>query len=135
MGLFNVHPRHNVRVNTLSPGNIWTPLWEAGVKSLPDAQKQIDAGKILKCSAGDVLCVQLHLTRTHAQFLRDILTFLGADAQLLGRFGTIFEAGEACLFLAAEATFTTGSNLPLTGGAELNYGMKNRQNKSNTNIF
>jgi len=94
--------KYNVRVNTLSPGNIWTPLWEAGVKNLPDAQKQIDAG---------------------------------AEAQLLGRFGTIHEAGEACLFLAAEATFTTGTNLPLTGGAELNYGMKNRQNKSDTNIF
>ena len=35
-----------MRVNTLSPGNIWTPLWEAGVQSMPDPQQQIDAGAI-----------------------------------------------------------------------------------------
>lgn len=94
--------KHNVRVNTLSPGNIWTPLWEAGVQSMPDPQGQIDAG---------------------------------ADAQLLGRFGTILEAGEACLFLAAEATFTTGANFPLTGGAELNYASKSRQKGNDDTIF
>ena len=59
----------------------------------------------------------------------------GAEAQLLGRFGTIHEAGEAALFLAAEATFTTGTNLNLTGGAELNMGMKSRQKGSNYTIF
>jgi len=94
--------KHNVRVNTVSPGNIWTPLWEAGVQSMPDPQKQIDSG---------------------------------AEAQLIGRFGTIFEAGEACLFLASEATFTTGANLPLTGGAELNYASKSRQKGSDDTIF
>jgi len=49
----------------------------------------------------------------------------GRDAQLLGRFGTIREAGLMCLFLAADATFCTGIDVPLSGGAELNYGNKN----------
>ena len=47
--------------------------------------------------------------------------------QLLGRMGTIEESGELCLFLAAEGTFLTGIDIPLSGGAELNYGFKNRQ--------
>ena len=46
--------------------------------------------------------------------------------QLLGRFGTIEEAGQLCLFLAAEGTFCTGIDIPLSGGAELNYGKKTR---------
>lgn len=94
--------RNNVRVNTISPGNVWTPLWEAGVQSMPDPEKQIQSG---------------------------------AEAQLLGRFGTIIEAGEACLFLAAEATFNTGMNLPMTGGAELNYGKKTRVEGRGDTIF
>ena len=47
--------------------------------------------------------------------------------QLLGRFGTMEEAGQLCLFLAAEGTFCTGLDINLSGGAELDYGMKNRQ--------
>jgi len=31
-----------------------------------------------------------------------------------------------CLFLAAEATFSTGCDFLATDGAELGYGMKNR---------
>ncbi|XP_041367239.1 17-beta-hydroxysteroid dehydrogenase 14-like [Gigantopelta aegis] len=54
----------------------------------------------------------------------------GADAQLIGRFGTIEECGEACLFLAAEGTFCTGIDLNLSGGAELNYGLKNMRKRS-----
>jgi len=53
----------------------------------------------------------------------------GADAQLLGRYGTIEEAGEAALFLAKEGSFITGELMQLTGGAELNYGFKNRKDK------
>lgn len=49
----------------------------------------------------------------------------GEDAQLLGRFGTAEECGKACLFLAADATFCTGINIFMSGGAELNYGVKN----------
>ena len=50
----------------------------------------------------------------------------GEHAQLLGRMGTIEEAGQLCLFLAAEATFTTGVDHILSGGAELGYGRKSR---------
>jgi len=38
--------------------------------------------------------------------------------------GTIEEAGRLCLFLATEATFTTGVDHVLSGGAELAYGRK-----------
>ncbi|XP_030195654.1 L-fucose dehydrogenase isoform X3 [Gadus morhua] len=50
----------------------------------------------------------------------------GADCQLIGRMGTEEESGLMALFLAADATFCTGVDLPLSGGAELNYGFKNR---------
>jgi len=86
--------RHNVRVNVVSPGNVWTPLWDSEARRLGDgAEAAIQTGK---------------------------------DAQLMGRFGTIQESGELCLFLAAEATFMTGVDIPLSGGAELNYGNKNQ---------
>lgn len=92
---------HNVRVNAFSPGNVWTPMWEAGTKGFANPKGMIEAGK---------------------------------DAQLLGRFGTIEECGELCLYLAAEATFLTGVDIPISGGAELNYGMKNRR-KSKSNVY
>ena len=84
---------HDVRVNSVSPGNIWTPLWKEAVDASPDPAK------------------------TRAD---------GDAAQLLGRMGTIEEAGRLCLFLAAEATFTTGVDHILSGGAELSYGRKSR---------
>lgn len=85
---------HGVRVNSVSPGNIYTPLWQEAIDASPDPQK------------------------TRAD---------GEAAQLLGRMGTIEEAGKLCLFLAAEATFTTGVDHLLSGGAELSYGRKTRQ--------
>lgn len=51
---------------------------------------------------------------------------VGADSQLIGRMGTEEESGLMALFLAADATFCTGIDLLLSGGAELNYGFKNR---------
>ena len=51
--------------------------------------------------------------------------------QLLGRFGTIEEAGQLCLFLAAEGTFCTGIDINLSGGAELDYGRKTRKYQQN----
>jgi NAD(P)-dependent dehydrogenase (short-subunit alcohol dehydrogenase family) len=54
----------------------------------------------------------------------------GKDAQLLGRFGTPEECGLVCLFLAADATFCTGININVSGGAELDYGNKNKVNPS-----
>lgn len=85
---------HGVRVNSVSPGNIYTPLWQEAIDASPDPQK------------------------TRAD---------GEAAQLLGRMGTIEEAGKLCLFIAADATFTTGVDHILSGGAELSYGRKTRQ--------
>jgi len=85
---------HDVRVNSVSPGNVYTPLWQEAIDAAPDPAK---------CRAD------------------------GEAAQLLGRMGTTAEAGRLCLFLAAEATFTTGVDHILSGGAELAYGRKTRK--------
>jgi NAD(P)-dependent dehydrogenase (short-subunit alcohol dehydrogenase family) len=82
-----------VRVNSVAPGNIYTPLWQAA----------IDASE--------------NPAETRAD---------GDAAQLLGRMGTIEEAGKLCLFIASEATFTTGVDHIISGGAELGYGRKSR---------
>jgi len=84
---------HGVRINSVSPGNIYTPLWQEAIDAADDP-------------AG-----------TRAD---------GEAAQHLGRMGTIEEAGKLCLFIAAEATFTTGVDHILSGGAELGYGRKSR---------
>jgi NAD(P)-dependent dehydrogenase (short-subunit alcohol dehydrogenase family) len=81
-----------VRVNSVSPGNILTPLWQEAIDAAPDPQ----------------------------QYLAD-----GEAAQLVGRMGRIEEVGRLCLFIAAEATFTTGVDHIISGGAELGYGRKN----------
>ena len=85
---------HSVRVNSVSPGNIYTPLWQEAI----DAASEPD-----DC-------------RTE-----------GEAAQLLGRMGTIEEVGRLCLFIAAVATFTTGVDHIISGGAELGYGRKSRK--------
>ncbi len=83
---------NGVRVNSISPGNVYTPLW----------QEAIDAANDPK------------------QYRAD-----GEAAQLLNRMGTIEEVGRLCLFIAADASFTTGVDHILSGGAELGYGRKN----------
>ena len=85
---------HEVRVNSVSPGNVYTPLWQEAIDASADPAATRAAGEA---------------------------------AQLLGRMGTIEEAGRLCLFLAAEATFTTGVDHVLSGGAELGYGRKTRR--------
>jgi NAD(P)-dependent dehydrogenase (short-subunit alcohol dehydrogenase family) len=85
---------HDVRVNSVSPGNVYTPLWQEAIDAAPDPAR---------CRAE------------------------GEAAQLLGRMGTIEETGRLCLFIAAEATFTTGVDHVLSGGAELGYGRKTRK--------
>jgi NAD(P)-dependent dehydrogenase (short-subunit alcohol dehydrogenase family) len=82
-----------VRVNSVSPGNIYTPLWQQAIDASSDPAK------------------------TRAD---------GEAAQLLGRMGTIDEVGKLCLFIASEATFTTGIDHVISGGAELGYGRKTR---------
>jgi NAD(P)-dependent dehydrogenase (short-subunit alcohol dehydrogenase family) len=85
---------HEVRVNSVSPGNVYTPLWQEAIDAAADPAR---------CRAE------------------------GEAAQLLGRMGTIEEAGRLCLFLAAEATFITGVDHIISGGAELAYGRKSRR--------
>jgi NAD(P)-dependent dehydrogenase (short-subunit alcohol dehydrogenase family) len=80
-----------VRVNSVSPGNIYTPLWQEAIDASTDPQQ---------CRAD------------------------GEAAQVLGRMGTIEEVGRLCLFIAAEASFTTGVDHIISGGAELGYGRK-----------
>jgi NAD(P)-dependent dehydrogenase (short-subunit alcohol dehydrogenase family) len=82
-------------VNSVSPGNIYTPLW----------QEAIDTSSAPETVRAD-----------------------GEAAQLLGRMGTIEEVGKLCLFIASEATFTTGVDHIISGGAELGYGRKSRIN-------
>ena len=84
---------YGVRVNSVSPGNVYTPLW----------QEAIDASADPKQCRED-----------------------GEAAQVLGRMGTIEEVGKLCLFIASDATFTTGVDHIISGGAELGYGRKSR---------
>jgi len=44
----------------------------------------------------------------------------------MGRMGTTEEVAKLCLFIASEATFTTGVDHIISGGAELGYGKKSR---------
>jgi len=82
---------HGVRVNSVSPGNIYTPLWQEAIDAAADPK----------------------------QYRAD-----GEAAQVMGRMGTTEEVGRLCLFIAAEATFTTGVDHIISGGAELGYGRK-----------
>ncbi|KAI0242822.1 17-beta-hydroxysteroid dehydrogenase 14 [Lamellibrachia satsuma] len=90
---------HGVRVNSFSPGNIWTPLWNRCANETEDPQGTIETGK---------------------------------KAQLLGRMGTPKEVAQLCLFMASEATFLTGSDILLSGGAEFDFGLKARTTTQTT---
>uniref|UniRef100_A0A803TYI0 Hydroxysteroid 17-beta dehydrogenase 14 n=1 Tax=Anolis carolinensis TaxID=28377 RepID=A0A803TYI0_ANOCA len=85
--------KHCVRVNSISPANIWTPMWEKLANKDPDPEAAIQKGK---------------------------------DFQLMGRMGTPAEIAKAALFLAADATFCTGFDLVLSGGAELGFAHKSQ---------
>ena len=82
---------HGVRVNAISPGNIYTPLWQEAIDASADP------------------------ARTRAD---------GEAAQPMARMGTPEEVARLCLYLACEATFTTGADHIISGGAELAYGRK-----------
>jgi NAD(P)-dependent dehydrogenase (short-subunit alcohol dehydrogenase family) len=83
----------HVRVNSVSPGNVFTPLWQEAIDAAPDPAATREAGE---------------------------------TAQPFGRMGTPREVGLLCLFLATDATFTTGVDHIISGGAELGYGRKAR---------
>jgi NAD(P)-dependent dehydrogenase (short-subunit alcohol dehydrogenase family) len=85
---------HEVRVNSVSPGNVYTPLWQEAIDAAVDPKQCREDGEA---------------------------------AQVLGRMGTIEEVGKLCLFIASEATFTTGVDHIISGGAELGYGRKSRK--------
>ncbi|XP_045202279.2 17-beta-hydroxysteroid dehydrogenase 14-like [Mercenaria mercenaria] len=80
--------KNGVRVNTVCPGPINTPLMRAWLENDDETRKQVESWT------------------------------------QLGRFGEPREIGLACLFLATEATFTTGTELMCTGGCEIGYGIK-----------
>ncbi|XP_063399132.1 17-beta-hydroxysteroid dehydrogenase 14-like [Mytilus trossulus] len=52
-----------------------------------------------------------------------------SNISLLGRRGTVEECAMTCLYLASDATFSTGIDIHVSGGAELNYGCKNVKTK------
>jgi NAD(P)-dependent dehydrogenase (short-subunit alcohol dehydrogenase family) len=85
---------HDVRVNSISPGNVFTPLWQEAIDAAPDPAA---------CRAD------------------------GEAAQPLGHMGSPQEVGRLALFLASDATFTTGTDNIISGGAELGYGRKSRR--------
>jgi len=89
---------NGVRVNSVSPGNIFTPLWQEAIDAAPDPQQYRAEGEA---------------------------------AQLIGRMGCVEEVGRLCLFIAAEATFTTGVDHIISGGAELGYAQKSLNGKAN----
>lgn len=83
-----------VRVNSVSPGNIFTPLWQEAADAAPDPERALAEGRA---------------------------------AQPVGRMGTAEEVGRLCVFIAAEATFTTGVDHIISGGAELGYAKKSEK--------
>ncbi|KAG8140448.1 putative 17-beta-hydroxysteroid dehydrogenase 14-like protein [Naja naja] len=95
--------QYGVRVNSISPSNIWTPGWEKLASQAANAEAMIKEGKDAQASA------------------------LWENGNLMGRMGTPAECAKAALYLASDATFCTGTNLFLGGGAELGYGRKSHQ--------
>jgi NAD(P)-dependent dehydrogenase (short-subunit alcohol dehydrogenase family) len=93
---------NGVRVNSVSPGNIFTPLWQQAMDDAPDPERRLAEGEA---------------------------------AQALGRMGTAEEVGRLCLFIAAEATFTTGVDHIISGGAELGYGNKSGREEAGDESF
>lgn len=86
-----------------------------------------EAGNGVRINAFSPSCIRTPLVEELAEISGNAEKTLkqGSDIQLLGRLGTPEECGKACLFLAADATFCTGLDLGVTGGAELSYGVKN----------
>ncbi len=87
---------NGVRVNSVSPGNIFTPLWQEAIDAASDPKEYRAEGEA---------------------------------AQLLGRMGAVEEVARLCLFIASEATFTTGVDHIISGGAELGYARKSVNGK------
>lgn len=82
---------YEVRCNSISPGNIWTPLFEDWINGEVNPDESM---KVMN------------------------------DMQMLRRLGTVEECGKMALFLAVDATYNTGNDFVISGGAELDYGNK-----------
>ena len=91
-----------VRVNSVSPGNIYTPLWQEAIDAAADPREYRAEGEA---------------------------------AQLLGRMGCVEEVARLCLFIASGATFTTGVDHIISGGAELGYAQKSRNGVNREDQF
>ena len=86
--------RHGVRVNCVLPGNILTDSRRQAIAALPERD-------------GDELDKWLDST------------------QPVGRSGASEQVGQLCLFLASDAaSYITGTEVIISGGAELGYGVK-----------
>ena len=55
--------------------------------------------------------------------------------QAIGRLGAPGEVAAACLYLAFEASFSTGLDLLVSGGCELGYGYKSRVEQDPHEVF
>jgi len=92
--------RYGVRVNSIAPGVIETPLLRDFIDTKPNPQE-----------------------------IEDTLS----GWQWLGRYGKADEVADACLFLASDgASFVTGIEIIISGGAELAYGTKFEKGKKST---
>ena len=92
---------NGVRVNSVSPGNVYTPLWQEAIDQASNPEEY---------------------------------RYQGEAAQLLGRMGNTEEVGKLCLFIASQATFTTGVDHIISGGAELGYAQKSRNGVVNAEL-
>lgn len=94
---------------------------KGGVKSITKALAIDEAKYCVRVNSIAPGCVETELLkRLLSQEHRNFY----AKCHTIGRLAQPREIGLACLFLAVDATFTTGEELFCTGGSEIGYGVK-----------
>jgi NAD(P)-dependent dehydrogenase (short-subunit alcohol dehydrogenase family) len=89
--------------------------------AIDEARNKVRVNAILPGNINTPLAQSFITAADDPKALQDYL----GTIQWAGRSGTIDEVGQACLFLASDASsFVTGIELILSGGAELGYGAK-----------